>query len=214
MTSKDIKPVIEQPATEIPLMLAQVIIVAGVLAIGEIACSPLYFTLMDHSLALVPWALEAAFLAVAFTFVVGFALLWCAESFTFKLKERFRPFGYAAVGLIGYGVWSLLVFTATINSILAKVGESVLTNGQVGAIALNGAALGFVAFLFAKLLDVKLGNRKTVAIILLRGVTAKTRKRERNIHVQHSGDVHHRRRPQLVAHRRADGRGQQIRCLP
>ena len=114
MTSKDIKPVIEQPATEIPLMLAQVIIVAGVLAIGEIACSPLYFTLMDHSLALVPWALEAAFLAVAFTFVVGFALLWCAESFTFKLKERFRPFGYAAVGLIGYGVWSLLVFTATI----------------------------------------------------------------------------------------------------
>ena len=233
MTSKDIKPVIEQPATEIPLMLAQVIIVAGVLAIGEIACSPLYFTLMDHSLALVPWALEAAFLAVAFTFVVGFALLWCAESFTFKLKERFRPFGYAAVGLIGYGVWSLLVFTATINSILAKVGESVLTNGQVGAIALNGAALGFVAFLFAKLLDVKLGNRKTVAIILLiadchhrpthhdshvqralRGVTAKTRQRERNIHVQHSGDVHHRRRPQLVAHRRADGRGQQIRCLP
>ena len=140
MTSKDIKPVIEQPATEIPLMLAQVIIVAGVLAIGEIACSPLYFTLMDHSLALVPWALEAAFLAVAFTFVVGFALLWCAESFTFKLKEQFR---------------------------LAKVGESVLTNGQVGAIALNGAALGFVAFLFAKLLDVKLGNRKTVAIILL-----------------------------------------------
>ena len=129
MTSKDIKPVIEQPATEIPLMLAQAIIVAGVLAIGEIACSPLYFTLMDHSLALVPWALEAAFLAVAFTFVVGFALLWCAESFTFKLKERFRPFGYAAVGLIGYGVWSLLVFTATI--------------------------------------DVKLGNRKTVAIILL-----------------------------------------------
>lgn len=60
MTSKDIKPVIEQPATEIPLMLAQAIIVAGVLAIGEIACSPLYFTLMDHSLALVPWALEAA----------------------------------------------------------------------------------------------------------------------------------------------------------
>lgn len=166
MTSKDIKPVIEQPATEIPLMLAQVIIVAGVLAIGEIACSPLYFTLMDHSLALVPWALEAAFLAVAFTFVVGFALLWCAESFTFKLKERFRPFGYAAVGLIGYGVWSLLVFTATINSILAKVGESVLTNGQVGAIALNGAALGFVAFL-SQTARRQTRQSQTVAIILL-----------------------------------------------
>lgn len=91
MTSKDIKPVIEQPATEIPLMLAQVIIVAGVLAIGEIACSPLYFTLMDHSLALVPWALEAAFLAVAFTFVVGFALLWCAGIVHFQTQGTIPP---------------------------------------------------------------------------------------------------------------------------
>ena len=154
MTSKDIKPVIEQPDTEIPLMLSQAIIVAGVLAVGELACSPLYFSLLKASLALIPWAMEAVFMAVAFTFVVGFALLWCAESFTI-------------VGLIGYGVWSLLVFSATINSVLAMVGESVLTNGQIGAIALNGAALGFVAFLFAKLLDVKLGNRKTTAIIML-----------------------------------------------
>ena len=71
------------------------------------------------------------------------------------------------MGLIGYGVWSLLVFTATINSVLANVGESVLTNGQVGAIALNGAALGFIAFLLAKLLDVKLANRKGMAIAML-----------------------------------------------
>lgn len=167
MTSNDTKPVIEQPDTEIPLMLSQAIIVAGILAIGEIVCSPLYFTLMNHSLALVPWTLEAVFLAVAFSFVVGFALLWCAESFTFKLGERFRPFGYAVVGLIGYGAWNLLVFTATINSVLVKVGEGVLSNGQVVAVALNGAALGFVAFLFSKLLDVKLGNRKTMAIIML-----------------------------------------------
>ena len=164
MTSKDIKPVIEQPDTEIPLMLSQAIIVAGVLAVGELACSPLYFSLLKASLALIPWAMEAVFMAVAFTFVVGFALLWCAESFTLKMRERFRPFAYAIVGLIGYGVWSLLVFSATINSVLAMVGESVLTNGQI---ALNGAALGFVAFLFAKLLDVKLGNRKTTAIIML-----------------------------------------------
>ena len=163
MTSKDIKPVIEQPDTEIPLMLSQAIIVAGVLAVGELACSPLYFSLLKASLALIPWAMEAVFMAVAFTFVVGFALLWCAESFTLKMRERFRPFAYAIVGLIGYGVWSLLVFSATINSVLAMVGESVLTNGQIGAIALNGAALGFVA----KLLDVKLGNRKTTAIIML-----------------------------------------------
>lgn len=167
MTSKDIKPVIEQPDTEIPLMLSQAIIVAGVLAVGELVCSPLYFSLLKASLALIPWAMEAVFMAVAFTFVVGFALLWCAESFTIKMRERFRPFAYAIVGLIGYGAWSLLVFSATINSVLAMVGESVLTNGQIGAIALNGAALGFVAFLFAKLLDVKLGNRKTTAIIML-----------------------------------------------
>lgn len=91
MTSKDIKPVIEQPDTEIPLMLSQAIIVAGVLAVGELACSPLYFSLLKASLALIPWAMEAVFMAVAFTFVVGFALLWCAESFTLKMRERFRP---------------------------------------------------------------------------------------------------------------------------
>lgn len=123
MTSKDIKPVIEQPDTGIPLMLSQAIIVAGVLAVGELACSPLYFSLLKASLALIPWAMEAVFMAVAFTFVVGFALLWCAESFTLKMRERFRPFAYAIVGLIGYGAWSLLVFSATINSVLAMVGR-------------------------------------------------------------------------------------------
>lgn len=167
MTSKDTRPVIEQPATDIPLMLSQAIIIGGVLCIGEVLCSPLYYTLLKSSLALLPWALEACFMAVAFTYVVSFALLWCSESFTFKLREKFRAFGYAAVGLIGYGVWSLLVFTATINSVLANVGESVLTNGQVGAIALNGAALGFIAFLLAKLLDVELANRKGMAIAML-----------------------------------------------
>ena len=88
MTSNDTKPVIEQPDTEIPLMLSQATIVAAVLAVGEIVCSPLYATLMDHSLALVPWALEAVFLAVAFSFVVGFAILWCAESFTRRSFAR------------------------------------------------------------------------------------------------------------------------------
>ena len=68
MTSKDIKPVIEQPDTEIPLMLSQAIIVSGVLAVGELACSPLYFSLLKASLALIPWAMEAVFMAVAFLF--------------------------------------------------------------------------------------------------------------------------------------------------
>ena len=104
---------------------------------------------------------------MAFTFVVGFALLWCAESFTFKLKERFRPFGYAAVGLIGYGVWSCWCSPPPSIRYSPKSGKAFLPTARSGAIALNGAALGFVAFLFAKLLDVKLGNRKTVAIILL-----------------------------------------------
>ena len=99
------------------------------------------FLVVEGVVGVDSWAMEAVFMAVAFTFVVGFALLWCAESFTLKMRERFRPFAYAIVGLIGYGVWSLLVFSATINSVLAMVGESVLTNGQIGAIALNGTAL-------------------------------------------------------------------------
>ena len=58
MTSKDTRPVIEQPATDIPLMLSQAIIIGGVLCIGEVICSPLYYTLLKSSLALLPWALE------------------------------------------------------------------------------------------------------------------------------------------------------------
>lgn len=167
MASKDIKPVIEQPDTQIPLMLSQAIIAAGVLSIGVMVCSPLYFTLLQSSVALIPLALETVFLAVAFTFVVGFALLWCAESFTIHMREKLRPFAYAAVGLIGYGVWNTLVLTTTFNSVLVNVGNDVLTNGQVVSVAVNGAALGFVAFLFAKLFDVKLGNRKGVAFAML-----------------------------------------------
>ena len=97
MTSKDIKPVIEQPDTEIPLMLSQAIIVAGVLAVGELACSPLYFSLLKASLALIPWAMEAVFMAVAFTFVVGFALLY------FYLKKRKFNGDIALRYLIWYG---------------------------------------------------------------------------------------------------------------
>ncbi len=167
MASKDIKPVTEQPDTQIPLMLSQAIIAAGVLSIGVMVCSPLYFTLLQNAVALVPLALETVFLAVAFAYVVGFALLWCAESFTLRMRGKLRPFAYAAVGLIGYGVWNALVLTTTFNSVLVKVGSDVLTNGQVVSLAVNGAALGFVAFLFAKLFDVKLGNRKGAALAML-----------------------------------------------
>ena len=64
-------------------------------------------------------------------------------------------------------LWNTLVLTTTFNSVLVNVGNDVLTNGQVVSVAVNGAALGFVAFLFAKLFDVKLGNRKGVAFAML-----------------------------------------------
>ena len=151
----------------LPTMLAQAAIIAATLCVGEIACSPLYFGLLAQSVALVPWALMACLVAVAFSFVVGFALLWCAESFTNRMKDGFKPFAYAVVGLIGFGVWGLFVVTSVINSVLEPLAQPLLTNGQVVAVGVNSAALGAVAFFLAQTLAGKLAVRRTRAIIMI-----------------------------------------------
>ncbi|OZG68967.1 cadmium transporter [Bifidobacterium eulemuris] len=150
-----------------PTMLAQAAIVAATLCVGEIACSPLYFNLLAQSVALVPWALMACFIAVAFSYIIGFALLWCSEAFTNRMRDTLQPFAYAAVGLIGYGVWGLFVFTSSLNSVLEPLAQPLLSNGQVVAVTVNSGALGAVAFFLARMLGEKLAVRRTPAIALI-----------------------------------------------
>ena len=44
----------------------------------ELLCSPLYVSFAPRVFPILPWALVAMLLAVMFSYVVGFALLWCA----------------------------------------------------------------------------------------------------------------------------------------
>lgn len=153
--------------TGMPIMLAQNIIIGTVLAIGAIACSGFYLAMIGNVASLVPWALVVTFVAVAYTYVVGFALLWCVESFTLRMRDKFKPFAYGVVGAVGYGIWGLFVMTSVMNSLDQPLNGIVLANGDVAAVAVNYAVFGFVAAMLAQMFAPKLAAKRGVAIALL-----------------------------------------------
>lgn len=154
-------------SNSLPTMLAQAIIVGATLTVGAIACSGLYLSMIGKVVALLPWMTIFILLAVAFTYVIGFALLWCAEAITLHMKEQLKPFAYGAVGLITYGLWGLLVGVTLMNSVDQPVNNAVLSNMDVIAVVLSFVAFGFVAFLLAKMYAPKLATLKTQALALL-----------------------------------------------
>ena len=147
-------------------MLVQAVVVASVLCVGEFVCAPIYVELSHRSLAMVPWAFSACLLAVAFTYTVGFALLWAVESLAGKIRAKFLPLAYAAGGLLGFAGWCLYVFTSLLNSILEPLGLPMLTSGQQVAIGINGAALGVAAFFLAAVLAKSLSGRKATVLVM------------------------------------------------
>ena len=68
---------VEQGA--LPTMLAQAVIAGTALTVGAIACSGFYLSMIGNVAALLPWATIVILIAVAFTYIVGFALLWCGS---------------------------------------------------------------------------------------------------------------------------------------
>ncbi|MBT1180523.1 cadmium transporter [Bifidobacterium sp. CP2] len=154
-------------ATGIPVMLAQNVIIGTALTVGAIACSGFYLSMIGNVASLLPWALLVTLVAVAYTYVVGFALLWCVESFTLRMRDKFKPFAYGVVGAIGYGIWGLFVMSSLMNSLDQPLNGVVLSNGDVLAVAANYAAFGFVAYLLGKLYAGKVAARKGLAFGLL-----------------------------------------------
>lgn len=144
----------------LPTMFVQAVLAGTVLTIGAIACSGFYLSMIGNVAAPVPWAAMVVLIAVSFSYIVGFALLWCAEAFTMRMNSRFRPWAYAVVGLIGYGIWGLFVMTATMNSLNQPLNGVVLSNADVMAIALNFAVFGFIAFLLAQAYAPRLAVRR------------------------------------------------------
>lgn len=162
---------VEQGA--LPTMLSQAVIVGTALTVGAIACSGFYLNMIADPktgspvVALVPWMVVTVFIAVVFSYVVGFALLWCAESFTNRMKDTFKPWAYAVVGLIGYAIWGMFVMGTTMNSLDQAVNGVVLANQDILAVTANYAVFGFIAFLLAQAYGAKLATRKTAVIVLL-----------------------------------------------
>lgn len=160
-------------ARPLPDMAAQAVLVAAVLCLGETVCSPIVTGFSSGAFALLPWATAACLLAVMFSYVVGFALLWCAEAVTGRLAPARRPPAYAVVGLVGYAAWRTLVFVPLLNGILVRVGHPVLDNGQVVALGVNGAALGCAAFFLAAALGRRLASHR-VAVAVIAALTVAT----------------------------------------
>ena len=148
----------------LPVMFVQAVMVASVLCIGELVCAPIFVGMSHNVLAVIPWAFAACLFAVAFTYTVGFAVLWAGELLTDKITPRVRPFAFAVFGMLGFGVWSAYVLTSFLNSILTPLGLDQLTSGEQLAIGVNGAALGFAAFFLASALGTRLASKRVAVI--------------------------------------------------
>lgn len=119
---------VEQGA--LPTMLAQAVIAGTALTVGAIACSGFYLSMIGNVAALLPWATIVILIAVAFTYIVGFALLWCAEALTLRANDKLKPWLYGVVGLTGYGVWGMFVMSAMMNTLNQPLNGVVLSNGR------------------------------------------------------------------------------------
>ena len=156
---------VEQGA--LPTMLAQAVIAGTALTVGAIACSGFYLSMIGNVAALLPWATIVILIAVAFTYIVGFALLWCAEALTLRANDKLKPWLYGVVGLIGYGVWGMFVMSTMMNTLNQPLNGVVLSNSDVMALTVNYAVFGFIAFLLAQAYAPKIATKKGLTIGLM-----------------------------------------------
>lgn len=149
----------------LPTMLVQAIVIAAALCVCELVSAPVYVKMAGGAFNALPWFLVACLFAVAFTYTVGFVLLWAVESLTDRLTiPKLLPFIYAAAGLIGFAAWGYAVFPAVIDSVLTQAQGVALTGTAKLGIGVNCAAAGFVSFFFGAILPGKLASRRTAAI--------------------------------------------------
>lgn len=156
----------KDPASGVPIMLAQAVTLAATLTFCEIFCAPLTATFRPAVFALLPWAGVASLFAVMFSFVVGFALLWCAESFAYRMRRRLRPLVYATIGAISFGVWTVWVILGVRDMITARLGAGVLSAHDTTVAAVSGALLGMAAFFAAYTLGERLARHRAAVIAL------------------------------------------------
>lgn len=153
-----------EESSGMPTMLVQAIVAAAALCVGEILCAPVYVNMASHSLALVPWAMVACLLAVAFVYTVGFALFWCVEALTARGRRRYQPIVYGLAGMIGFGFWGRFVLVSFLDSLLAPLNLAQLGSNQIAVIVVNSAVLGFAAFFLGSISPKLVAGHRTGVI--------------------------------------------------
>ena len=143
-----------------PLMPVQAVIIATVLCFGEMVSAPLIVGFVPGVFPVGSWALMACL----------FALLWCVESFTARMKAKYRPIAYTVMGAVGYAVWGVLVIASITNSITAATGAGVMDNSEMIAMAVNSLCVGAVAYLAASLGAPYLARHR-VAVVVIAALT-------------------------------------------
>lgn len=149
-----------------PVMLVQAIIIAATLCVCELVCSPIYLSFTPGLFPIGSWVLVAMLLAVAFTYVVGFALLWCAESFAYRMKRKLQPVVYSLIGAVGFAVWTIWVVLGFMNMIAGPVLGQTVSHHDTIVAGVNGAILGFASFFFASTLGERLAKYTKVTIVI------------------------------------------------
>ncbi|NEG89389.1 4-hydroxybenzoate polyprenyltransferase [Bifidobacterium aerophilum] len=149
----------------LPTMLVQAVVIAVALCACELVSAPIYVKMSGQRFNALPWFLVACLFAVAFTYTVGFVLLWAVESLTDRLDiPKLLPFVYAAAGLIGFAAWGCAVFPAVIDSVIMPAGGVALTASAKLGIGVNCAAAGLVSFFFGAILPARLSARRGTVI--------------------------------------------------
>ena len=149
-----------------PVMLVQAIIIAATLCVCELVCSPIYLSFTPGLFPIGSWVLVAMLLAVAFAYVVGFALLWCAESFAYRMKRKLQPVVYSLIGAVGFAVWTIWVVLGFMNMIAGPVLGQTVSHHDTIVAGVNGAMLGFASFFFASTLGERLAKYTKVMIAI------------------------------------------------
>ncbi|RSX54011.1 4-hydroxybenzoate polyprenyltransferase [Bifidobacterium goeldii] len=152
----------------LPTMLVQAVGIATAMCVCELVSAPLMVDAASGAFNVLPWFLVACLFAVAFTYTVGFALLWAVDSFTHRLEGKSRawmPMAYALAGGAGFCVWGYAVYPAVINAILVPVGHDALSQNVALSIGANCAIAGMVSFFLGSSVASRFAERKAIVAV-------------------------------------------------
>ena len=164
----------------LPTMLVEAIVIAAAMCVCELVSTPIYVSISGDAFNALPWFVLACLFAVAFSYTVGFVLLWAIESFTGRMNSpRLMPLIHALVGLAAFAVWGYAVFPAVIDSIIVPAGGAALGASGKLIIGVNCGIVGMVSFFFGAVLPDRIAARRkavvgvgaaTVVLALLGGI--------------------------------------------